>query len=414
MPTATRRATVPLTLARDAHALSSAASSCSEYFGERFRDCTRRREAAKCGVQLARFRARIRLVPDDDLNHAGRPHRFLLRRHGQSRRRTRAAAGDIEADVCVVGGGIAGCSTALHLAERGYGRAARRRSASAGAHRAAAAARPSSALPPSQDKLISEVGRADARRMFDMSLEALDLLATRRAAPHRLRPALGPHACRDQAAPRRRTPGLAGGAGSDYGYTSCAGWSAPRCASSWRPTVTSAACYDTRSGHLHPLKYTLGSRGRGRSRRRADLREAAVVDCRARRDRRSRTASGATVRAQHVVLCCNAYIDELVAAAARAHHAGRHLHRRDRAARRRSACETLIAREHRRRRHQLGARLFPSLGRPPAAVRRARQLFRTRSRSTPRTPRARACSRCSRSSPTRRSTMPGAATSTSR
>ncbi|MDH5175805.1 MAG: FAD-dependent oxidoreductase, partial [Gammaproteobacteria bacterium] len=28
--------------------------------------------------------------------------------------------GDVEADVCVVGGGIAGCSTALFLAERGY------------------------------------------------------------------------------------------------------------------------------------------------------------------------------------------------------------------------------------------------------------------------------------------------------
>jgi len=28
--------------------------------------------------------------------------------------------GQIETDVCVVGGGIAGCSTALHLAERGY------------------------------------------------------------------------------------------------------------------------------------------------------------------------------------------------------------------------------------------------------------------------------------------------------
>ena len=32
----------------------------------------------------------------------------------------RALEGDVEADACVIGGGIAGCSTALHLAERGY------------------------------------------------------------------------------------------------------------------------------------------------------------------------------------------------------------------------------------------------------------------------------------------------------
>jgi len=30
-----------------------------------------------------------------------------------------ALEGSLEADVCVVGGGIAGCSAALHLAERG-------------------------------------------------------------------------------------------------------------------------------------------------------------------------------------------------------------------------------------------------------------------------------------------------------
>ena len=29
-------------------------------------------------------------------------------------------ASDCDADVCVVGGGIAGCSTALHLTQRGY------------------------------------------------------------------------------------------------------------------------------------------------------------------------------------------------------------------------------------------------------------------------------------------------------
>ncbi len=31
-----------------------------------------------------------------------------------------ALAGSVDCDVCVVGGGIAGCSVALHLVERGY------------------------------------------------------------------------------------------------------------------------------------------------------------------------------------------------------------------------------------------------------------------------------------------------------
>src|SRR3954463_1911763 len=31
-----------------------------------------------------------------------------------------ALSGTLDCDVCVVGGGIAGCSAALHLAERGY------------------------------------------------------------------------------------------------------------------------------------------------------------------------------------------------------------------------------------------------------------------------------------------------------
>src|SRR5262245_43412142 len=31
-----------------------------------------------------------------------------------------ALAGDVDCDVCVIGGGIAGCSSALHLAERGF------------------------------------------------------------------------------------------------------------------------------------------------------------------------------------------------------------------------------------------------------------------------------------------------------
>jgi gamma-glutamylputrescine oxidase len=84
--------------------------------------------------------------------------------------------GDIEADVCVVGGGIAGCSTALHLAERGYNVVLLEgnRIGFGASGRSGGQAIVGYAC--SQDKLVAQVGQADARRMFDISVEALDLM----------------------------------------------------------------------------------------------------------------------------------------------------------------------------------------------------------------------------------------------
>jgi len=84
-------------------------------------------------------------------------------------------AGDVTADVCVVGAGIAGCSAALHLAERGYrvvvlegekiGWGASGRSGAQAIFGVAA----------SQEKLETLVGTADARAIWDVSLEGLAL-----------------------------------------------------------------------------------------------------------------------------------------------------------------------------------------------------------------------------------------------
>ena len=83
---------------------------------------------------------------------------------------------DVEADVCVVGGGIAGCATALFLAQRGYqvvllegNRIAFGASGRSGGQAIVGYAC-------SQDKLVAQVGKADARKMFDISVDALDLL----------------------------------------------------------------------------------------------------------------------------------------------------------------------------------------------------------------------------------------------
>src|SRR5690606_4386920 len=72
----------------------------------------------KAGRQRVRLAARVLLVPD---------HRLTMQ-HIRSYYAASATPaplreplrGEVTAGVCVVGGGIAGCSTAVHLAERGY------------------------------------------------------------------------------------------------------------------------------------------------------------------------------------------------------------------------------------------------------------------------------------------------------
>src|SRR5919112_4767943 len=87
--------------------------------------------------------------------------------------------GAVECDVCVVGGGIAGCSTALHLAERGY------RVVLLEAHRIGYGASGRSGgqaitgYACGQHKLERQVGFENARRMWDVSLEGLQLVRER-------------------------------------------------------------------------------------------------------------------------------------------------------------------------------------------------------------------------------------------
>src|SRR5262249_23323620 len=85
-------------------------------------------------------------------------------------------SGSIDCDVCVVGGGIAGCSAALHLAERGdrvvlleENRIGWGASGRSGAQAIYGVAAPKS-------KLKRLVGPADARAIWDMTAEALDLI----------------------------------------------------------------------------------------------------------------------------------------------------------------------------------------------------------------------------------------------
>ncbi|HQT66326.1 MAG: FAD-dependent oxidoreductase [Rhodospirillales bacterium 20-60-12] len=89
---------------------------------------------------------------------------------------TQSLDGDLKVDVAIVGGGITGCSAALHLTERGY-KVALLEAESIGW--GASGRNGGQALPgfaASQMKVKPLVGPAHARDLWTMSMEALDLL----------------------------------------------------------------------------------------------------------------------------------------------------------------------------------------------------------------------------------------------
>ncbi len=161
-------------------------------------------------------------------------------------------------DVAVVGGGLAGLSAALELAERGcsvtlleareLGWGASGRNGGQAIH----------GLACDQDTIEQQLGLDEARRVWDMSIEALELLRDR-IRRHAI-------ACEWQdgflslATSARKAAALADWADrmhSVYGYP------LQRIGASDMPRWIASPRYhggihDPRSGHLHPLKYTLG------------------------------------------------------------------------------------------------------------------------------------------------------------
>jgi gamma-glutamylputrescine oxidase len=220
--------------------------------------------------------------------------------------------GEISADVCVVGGGITGCSTALHLAERGYrvvllegrqiGWGASGRSGG-------------QALPgfgTSMATIVGQVGREDARRMWDISVEGVELLR-QRVEKHAIDCDL--HWGQMHVGVRPRHPGELKSwqeeLEQEYGYTGLRYLDAAG-VRDWLATDRyNSGLFDSRSGHLHPLNYTLGLAAAA-ERAGAMLLENSMVTRLVHGDPATVETAAGRVRAKFVVLCCNAYIEELV------------------------------------------------------------------------------------------------------
>ncbi len=215
--------------------------------------------------------------------------------------------GEFAADVAVVGGGIAGCSTALHLARRGF-RVALLEARQVGY---GASGRNGGqtifGLAVSQQKLESQVGAADARRLFDLSIEGLDLTQSliREFSiacdyqPNHLHVAVKPRhmlELEEWARELRRD-----------GYRSVSMLDSNQLRAHVVSERYLGGLIDTRSGHLHPLKYTQGLARAAESFGVRIFEDTPVL----------RYADGATllvhtpqgqVRCKQLVLCGNAYL----------------------------------------------------------------------------------------------------------
>ena len=226
---------------------------------------------------------------------------------------------DAVCDVAIVGGGLAGLSAAIELAQRGFsvrlleaqevGFGASGRNGGQAIH----------GLACDQAEIESQLGLDEARRVFAMSIEAIDLIRER---CHRF--AID---CdwRDGYLGVATSAGKARDllAGADhleqaYGYAMqrIARADLPRWINSPR---YHAAVHDPRSGHLHPLKYTLGL-ARAAAGLGVVIHEGSAVTALTAGKRSSdhsllQTANG-RVTARQVLLAGNVYLQGLVPALA--------------------------------------------------------------------------------------------------
>lgn len=220
--------------------------------------------------------------------------------------------GEVTADVCVIGGGIAGCSTALELAERGYRVVlleGRRIGWGASGRSGGQAI---TGFASGQAKLVNQVGAEHARRMWDISVEGLQLLRERVAKHHidcdlhwgQMHAAIKPRQ-RDDLLHEQRE------AEEKYAYRQLKFLERAEVEALIDSKRYIAGLYDSGSGHLHPLNYTLGLAAAA-SAAGVTIYERSLATQLTCDDPATVTTANGTVRAKFVVLCCNAYLDSLV------------------------------------------------------------------------------------------------------
>lgn len=220
-----------------------------------------------------------------------------------------AAAGDLTADVCIVGGGLTGLSAALHLAERGFDvvllEAQRLGFGASGRN----GGQVGIGQRIDQTRLEALVGQVRARALWDLSLDAVALvrdLCTAMRQPFHDGVIEADHRRRFVPESRAYADKLA----NEYGYDKIRFLDRE----ALRGRVGSDAYFggllDMGAGHIDPLAFVLGLADRAAAAG-ARLFEGARVTGIAHGRKPVVSTDAATVTADHLILACNGYLGGL-------------------------------------------------------------------------------------------------------
>jgi gamma-glutamylputrescine oxidase len=219
--------------------------------------------------------------------------------------------GELDCDACVIGAGITGSSAALELAGRGYDTVVLEGARVGWGASGRSGGQAIFGYACEQPKLEALVGRDDARRLWDLSLEAMALLKERieRYAidcdyrPGQLHAAIKPRQLDELRAWQRQLE-------DDYGYGSLRLIERQELAGLMDTERYLGGLYDAASGHLHPLDYTLGLNAAAVAAGARVFEGSPALSYERGPAIRVRTERG-EVRCRHLLLCGNAYLGGL-------------------------------------------------------------------------------------------------------
>lgn len=216
-------------------------------------------------------------------------------------------------DVCVVGGGITAASAALHLRQKGYTVALLEANRIGWGASGRSGGQFIFGYSCSQEVLEKNIGKADAQKLWHLSLESIalvnQLIDTYQIDCDRvygqIHVALKPRQHKELIAWKAKLE-------DDYGYEGLRLYEGNDLKSFLNSERYLAGLFDPQSGHLHPLNYTLGLMRAAEKAGTMIFEGSRVTHIESLDQPMIHTEKG-TVKCKYVILAGNAYLGDLVA-----------------------------------------------------------------------------------------------------